>query len=58
MVMCYVRYLLSFRQDEDILHERKIDVSYETVYPRVKRFDLEFFGEIRRHGKGVQSNWL
>ncbi|MEH6547312.1 MAG: hypothetical protein V7701_12820 [Sneathiella sp.] len=30
-VMMYVRYPLSLRQVEDILHERGIDVSYETV---------------------------
>jgi len=30
-VMMYVRYPLSLRQVEDILHEREIDVSYETV---------------------------
>jgi hypothetical protein len=30
-VMYYVRYPLSFRQVEDILHERGIDISHETV---------------------------
>ena len=30
-VMMYVRYPLSLRQVEDLLHERGIDVSYETV---------------------------
>ena len=30
-VMLYVRFPLSFRQVEDLLHERGIDVSYETV---------------------------
>ena len=28
-VMYYVRYPLSFRQVEDILHERGIDISHE-----------------------------
>ena len=56
-VMYYVRYPLSFRQIEDILHERGIDVSHETVRFWVKRFGLEFAGEIRRKRKGIQSNW-
>ena len=30
-VMYYVRYPLSLRQVEDILHERGIDISYETI---------------------------
>jgi len=30
-VTMYIRYPLTLRQVEDILHERGIDVSYETV---------------------------
>ena len=30
-VMYYIRYPLSFRQVEDILHERGIDICHETV---------------------------
>ena len=30
-VMYYVRYPLSLRQVEDILHERGIDICYETI---------------------------
>ena len=30
-VMMYVRFPLSLRQVEDLLHERGIDISYETV---------------------------
>jgi putative transposase len=48
-VMYYVRYPLSFRQVEDILHERGIDISHETVRVWVKRYGLEFAGEIRRN---------
>ena len=56
-VMYYVRYPLSFRQVEDILHERGIDISHETVRFWVERFGLQFAGEIRRKRKGYQSNW-
>ena len=30
-VMLYVRFLLSLRNVEDLLHERGVDVSYESV---------------------------
>ena len=29
--MMYVRYLLSLRNHEDLLHERGIEISHETV---------------------------
>ena len=41
-VMCYVRYSLSFRRVEDILHERGIDICYETVRFWVDRFGAKF----------------
>ena len=31
VVMLYVKYPLSFRNVEDLLHERGIDICYETV---------------------------
>jgi putative transposase len=46
-VMMYVRYPLSLRQVEDILHERGIDVNYETVRAWWNRFGSIFAGEIR-----------
>jgi len=45
--MMYVRYPLSLRQVEDILHERGIDVSYETVRAWWNRFGPLFASEIR-----------
>jgi len=59
-VMMYVRYPLSLRNVEDLLHERGIDISHETVRFRWNRFGLMFGAEIRR--KRVQhlrahSNW-
>lgn len=47
-VMMYVRYPLSLRQVEDILHERGIDVSYETVRAWWNRFGPLFAAEIRK----------
>ncbi len=36
-VMLYVRFPLSLRQVEDLLHERGIDVSYETGNCHINR---------------------
>jgi putative transposase len=59
-VMMYVRFPLSLRNVEDLLHERGIDVSYESVRFWWHRFGPIFAAEIRR--KRVQqmrnySNW-
>ncbi|CUH46980.1 IS6 family transposase [Ruegeria atlantica] len=59
-VMMYVRFPLSLRSVEDLLHERGIDVSYETIRFWWNRFGPLFAAEIRR--KRVQnlreySNW-
>ena len=56
-VMYYVRYPLSFRQVEDILHERGIDISHETVRFWVDRFGAKFAKEIRKKRVGQHSNW-
>ena len=47
MVMLYVRFLLSLRYVEDLLHEREIDISYETVRYWWNRFGPVFAVEIR-----------
>ena len=45
-VMMYVRFPLSLRNVEDLLHERGIDISYETVRCWWKRFGPMFAAEI------------
>ena len=47
-VMLYVRFPLSLRNVEDLLHERGIDVSHETVRFWCNRFGPLFAAEIRR----------
>ena len=55
-VMMYIRYPLSLRQVEDILLERGIDISHETVRYWWNRFGPMFAGEIRK--RRIQgSNW-
>ena len=58
-VMMYVRFPLSLRQVEDILHERGIDVCHETVRYWWNRFGPLFAAEIRKRcvHHGSYSNW-
>ena len=47
-VMMYVRFPLSLRNVEDLLHERGIDVCYETIRLWWHRFGPMFAAEIRK----------
>ena len=47
-VMMYVRYPLSWRQVEDLLHERGIDICHETVRYWWNRFGPMVAAEIRK----------
>ena len=47
-VMMYIRYSLSLRQVEDLLFERGIDISHETVRFWWNRFGPMFAAEIRK----------
>ena len=48
MVMMYVRFPLSLRNVEDLLHERGIDICHETVRFWWNRFGPMFASDIRR----------
>ena len=59
-VMLYVRFPLSLRNVEDLLHERGIDVSHEAVRYWWHRFGPMFAAEIRRNRVNrmrAYSNW-
>jgi putative transposase len=58
-VMMYVRFPLSLRNVEDLLHERGIEVSHETVRYWWQRFGPMFAAEIRRKRVGGMrtSRW-
>ena len=58
-VMMYIRYPLSLRQVEDILFERGIDVSHETIRYWWNRFGPKFAAEIRKRRVDGHnwSNW-
>ena len=59
-VMLYVRFPLSLRNVEDLLHERGIEISHETVRFWWNRFGPMFAAEIRRNRfirMRSYSNW-
>jgi putative transposase len=56
-VMLYVRFPLSLRNVEDLLHERGIDVSHETVRFWWNRFGPMFAAEIRRNRINRMRAW-
>ena len=58
--MMYVRFPLSLRNVEDLLHERGIDICHETVRYWWNKFGPLFAGEIskkRMHPIPKHSNW-
>ena len=59
-VMMYVRFPLSLRNVEDLLHERGIDICHETIRYWWNRFGPMFAREIRKkriHPSANYSNW-
>ncbi|MCF8881043.1 IS6 family transposase, partial [Hyphobacterium sp. SN044] len=56
-VMMYVRFPLSLRNVEDLLHERGIEVSHETVRYWWNRFGPMFAAEIRRKRASRLRAW-
>jgi hypothetical protein len=62
-VWLYLRFTLSFRDVEDLLAERGLDISYETVRRWVMKFGPQFARELRnRRPKptlaGISMRWL
>jgi putative transposase len=54
-VMLYIRFPLSLRNVEDLLHERGVEISYETVRYRWNRVGSMFASEIRVDRDGSAS---
>jgi len=46
--MMYVRFPISLREVEDLLHERGVEISHETVRFWWHRFGPSFASEIRK----------
>jgi putative transposase len=56
-VMLYVRFPLSLRNVEDLLHERGIDISHESVRFWWNRFGPMFAAEIRKKRVERMRSW-
>ncbi|WP_417832790.1 IS6 family transposase [Terasakiella sp.] len=56
-VMMYIRFPLSLRNVEDILHERGIDISHETIRFWWNRFGPLLAKEIKKKRGFSHSNW-
>src|ERR1700759_5310740 len=56
-VRLYLRFTLSFRDVEDLLAERGLDLSYETVRRWVLKFGPLFAKELRRRRHRPTSQW-
>ena len=56
-VMYYIRYPLSLRQVEDILHERGIDICHETVRYWWNKFGTLFAKDLKAKSLNRPSNW-
>ena len=56
-VMYYIRYPLSLRQVEDILHERGIDICHETIRYWWNKFGNLFAKDLKAKSLTQPSNW-
>ena len=56
-VWLYARFSLSFRDVEDLLAERGIDVSYETVRRWVAKFGPQIARRLRQHRSPAHPLW-
>src|ERR1700751_1506987 len=56
-VWLYLRFSLSYRDVEDLLAERGLDVSYETVRRWVLKFGVLFARELCKRRPRASSQW-
>lgn len=56
-VWLYLRFSLSYRDVEDLLAERGLDVSHETVRRWVLKFGVLFAHELRKRRPRTSSQW-
>src|ERR1700681_4815001 len=56
-VWLYLRFTLSFRDVEDLLAERGLDISYETVRRWVLKFGVLFARELRQRRPRPSVQW-
>jgi transposase-like protein len=56
-VWLYLRFTLSYRDVEDLLAERGLDISYETVRRWVLKFGTMFARRLRERRPKPSSQW-
>jgi len=56
-VWLYLRFTLSYRDVEDLLAERGLDISYETVRRWVGKFGAAYARELRRVREKPSPRW-
>lgn len=56
-VWLYFRFSLSYRDVEDLLAERRIDVSYETIRRWVKKFGRSYARRLQSYRPKPSSTW-
>src|SRR4030088_534627 len=56
-IWLYIRFTLSFRDVEDLLAERGIMVSYETVHRWVNHFGLKIAADLRKRRPKPHTTW-
>ena len=56
-VWLYLRFTLSYRDVEDLLAERGLDVSYETIRRWVLKFRPAYARELRRRRSRASARW-
>jgi putative transposase len=56
-IWLYLRFTLSYRDVEELLAERGLDVSYETVRRWVQKFGPVIARELRRSRPAPDSRW-
>src|SRR4051812_22640210 len=56
-VWLYLRFTLSYRDVEELLAERGLDISYETIRRWVRKFGLQFARRLRARRPRPSSQW-
>ena len=56
-VWLYHRFALSFRDVEDVLARRGVDVTYEAIRKWCRRFGPEYAGRLRRRRGRLGATW-
>ena len=57
-VWLYHRFCLSFRDVVDLLAERGVVVSYETIRQWCRKFGIEYARKLRRRGGRFGDTWF